>query len=473
MTIDSSLVIDLVASDVDFSALVAHQTTSTAGSAVVGTSITFGTGSTCDYPGTFLTSTLDTTTCNDEFSASSIPFASFSPCLTLACFDNNGITVNCADASTCTAPPCSKVWSSNVEIKRDYTVFNGNGVSFPASATAFHPLSFTFPWVESNSFNVATWRTPDIAGSAVITSVTYSPTLDSWSVVVSTSLDWPYQLQIPPTQEQINTEDYTVSACASAPSTTVPCVQTISFSIATCAGLHSIFGGNPASYTGLKYECVDYTAVDCPLATGDIRDATITIDIDSNSACGTVANGVTLTQSDIGFAMTQSDFAVTRNSFVFQDDLDFLVKIAASIPQAAISGISVVSFTETTLHGALGNLEAAVIPVTTPASPCASPNALCFTFDSSLLTNIPTALASATFKNLTFVAVVSIDYNGISKRSVLETSWNWWSGSKRAVSSYSLNTRATVEADTSGSKEVSTFGFFSALLAVVISVLFY
>lgn len=73
-SVESSLVLTLVSSLVTFGASVKHQTNSTSGSYVTETSITFGSGSVCDYPTNNLIGlqTLDTTACKDNYAFSNL-----------------------------------------------------------------------------------------------------------------------------------------------------------------------------------------------------------------------------------------------------------------------------------------------------------------------------------------------------------------------------------------------------------------
>lgn len=230
-----------------------------------------------------------------------------------------------------------------------------------------------------------------------------------------------------------------------------------------CTGLQSIFGGNAASFTGLKYECADQTSVDCPLSSGNTPDATITVTLNSDAPCGPViiiaanfltpsqvTNEVFISQSDIIFQMKQSDYSSNRSSFIEGDVLNFSLEISRSIPTAAISSLYVMSFRETAFHN---GISMATSKVTSPSGPCSSPSTLCFTFDTNQLTAIP----DETAVDLTFVVIVQIEYSGIfKKRAALE------------MSNFQLSYDATLLQDTSNSGSSNTF---ISLIFVLISYL--
>lgn len=147
--------------------------------------------------------------------------------------------------------------------------------------------------------------------------------------------------------------------------------------------------------------------------------------------------------------MRQPDYAGARTSFIEGDVLNFRMDISKTIPAAAISSISVVSFKESVLHP---SVSLATLKVTTP-EPCGEPNTLCFTFDTSQLTDIPDEPET----DLTFVVIVQIDFSGISKkRAILE------------ISNYQLTTGATAvqePSDTGSSLSVLILG--SILVSLV------
>lgn len=64
--------------------------------------------------------------------------------------------------------------------------------------------SFRFPWVQSVSLNTIVWSTPNVPASVAITQVIYDPIDDSWSIVVSSALNWPYMLTKPDSTSTIN-----------------------------------------------------------------------------------------------------------------------------------------------------------------------------------------------------------------------------------------------------------------------------
>jgi len=354
------------------------------------------------------------------------PFATFASCLgTPTCYAGATPLASCTP-SLCSAPPCTKVWASQIDITRLYDIKVSNGDVFTTTSTTNHPISFTFPWIESITFDglISVWSTPDVTGSAALTSLAFDAQTNTWTVIVTSSINWPYRLKLVTVGDSSHIitgsgsgspdYQYLVSDCAVAPTDDGDkCVQTTTFTTNGCDSIHTYFNHIAASFEELQYECVDADPLTCPLADNVPRAATITLTLDSNANCNNINTPVgTIPSGDIVFSLTEPDHTVTKEAFVWDDVIDFRLDVNTNFAAADIQTINVVSFTEdnenvgTTLT---------TTKVTTVGTPCEQAATLCFTFDTGVLDAPDTQL------DLLFTVVISVTFeDGTKKRSVLQ-----------------------------------------------------
>jgi len=301
-------------------------------------------------------------------------------------------------------------WSANITITRTYSVKDGNGDTVNRTASAEHNILFDFIWTITSSANIAVWATPNVAASAVITTISYDPTADTWSVVVTSIMLWPYTLTTA-ASPNIAGISYSVSGCAATPNSTVPCVQTLSFTVSGCPGIHTDFGGISQQFNNLVYECANSTSPDCPLAVGTTRPASLNITIDAEADCGIATSTTNLTSGDVSLELKQLDYSTARDSFVDGDTLNFIFSVNTVLASAAISSVTLVQFQETTF----GAGDALSTTLNTVAPPCTALTSLCFALDTAGNTLHGSPFTGSSV-SLNFLVAVEIQFEGIARK---------------------------------------------------------
>jgi len=357
--------------------------------------------------------TFDLTSCTDAFTATNWSFATLESCLATECVDSSETVVPGCNPALCTVTPCYQVYNGTLNVTRQYN-FTAGRENDIRTLTSEHSFEITTLWVTSATLsNVQLQGLPNVSANAIITGVIYSLAGDIWTITVTTSILYPFELMVNGTQT-INGIAYHIFECQTTPLVEGGvCEQTINFTSSTCASLSTVFNGASAEFLDLYYTCLPLSGSDCPMGLTDAREAYLSITLNGPAICSSVDLGNDIYPSNVTLNTYDNDFITPRTTFLQADSIYGYINFKLFVDNVQEVFVTLLKLTDNGGNASWTNQAT--------LSTCAAANYACWNVDTGYLTNqIPNipSLVDQPALQITFTATIELSYPGSGKRQI-------------------------------------------------------